>query len=394
MKKKQKRTSPLQRFIQVFIKSLSIIVVLGIVGFISYKGTLAYYDKFGGPKSDKGTNIINELYGKVEVAEVSKNLIYAVGEDGKIKALVLEIFNTNTGNMDYMTIPMKAEFTISNELYQKLCTSGCGAPQIIKISRMNHYFTNETLYKYGVIMLEDLFDIDINYYTVVPAKQFKKMFKMGTAQPAYAPDGTTIESYYEWKIKKSYIKKIESLQKDENALKDYIKEQVKNCKSNLSLGSKLKYSKDYQKSNPRRIYTYSIYGVMLNTDFGVNVEETNHLLETILANTSYMSEQKSVKAKESVKASLGHSIRILNGSQITGLAASYESRLKEAGYTISSIGNYTGEMITQTKILVKNEELGKDLVPYFPNAIIEKAEYLTDCDIEILLGTDAKVETY
>lgn len=362
-----------------------------MLGFTSYKLTLLYYNEFGAPKDDKVAGLINELYGEIEVADVSKNLIYAVGEENEIKAVVLEIFNTNTNNMDYITIPMKAKFTISNELYQKLCASGSGAPQIMKVSRMSNYFNDATLYEYGVIMLEDLFDIDINYYTAVPVDLFKKMFKQRDAASAEAGDGTPMQSYYEWHLKESYLKEITGL-KDKD-LERYIKERVNASKSNLSLRSKLEYVPNYEKVNTKLIYTHSLYGRMENLDFEVNVEESNRLLQRILENASYTTEQKNAKPASETKTSLGYNIEILNASQITGLAAQYEEKLVQDGYTVSSIGNYTGVVAAQTRIIVKEEGFGTDLLTYFAGAVIEKGDLTGDYQIQIILGTDAKIDT-
>ncbi len=362
-----------------------------VTGFISYKLTLLYYDNFGGPKDDKTARIISELYGEVEVTEVPKNLIYAVGDDKELKAVVLEIFNTKTNNMDYITIPLKSQFTLSNELYQKLCASGCDIPQIMKLSRMDDYFSDETMYEYGIIMIEDLLDVDINYYTALPADEFKKMFKQRHAMVAYAEDGTEMQSYYEWHLKKSYIKKISAF--DENDYEDYIKEISKVSESNLNIKSKLEYAKSYVNMNPNLIYEHSLYGKLNNNDFEINVEASNQMIQMILSNPSYTNEQTEEVTTATKQASLGYTIQILNASEINGLAATYQTTLTNAGYTIASIGNYTGEMATQTKILVSEEGLGTDLLTYFKNAVVEKAELPYGCDIQIVLGTDADIST-
>jgi len=388
---KKKKKKAVRKFLYIFLNSILIILAFMVTGFISYKLTLLYYDNFGGPKDDKTASIISELYGEVEVTEVPKNLIYAVGEDKELKAVVLEIFNTKTNNMDYITIPLKSQFTLSNELYQKLCASGCDVPQIMKLSRMDDYFSDETMYEYGIIMIEDLLDVDINYYTAVPADEFKKMFKQRDAVVAYADDGTQMQSYYEWHLKKSYIKKIAAFKEEE--YEDYIKEISDFCESNLNIKSKLEYAKSYVNINPNLIYEHSLYGKLNNSDFEINVEASNQMIQTILSNPSYTTQQTEESTTATTKDSLGYTIQILNASEINGLAAEYQTSLTNAGYTIASIGNYTGEMATQTKILVSEEGLGTDLLTYFENAVVEKAELPYGCDIEIVLGTDANIST-
>lgn len=391
-KKRKKKKNAGKIFLQGFLKSFLILLALLGTGFIGYKGTNFYYSKFGGPGDDKAAQIIKELYGEVEVVDIAINLIYCVDGDNQINAMVLEIFNTNTSNMDYVTIPLKSQFTISNELYQKLCASGCDAPQIMKLSKMDEYFSDETLYEYGVILLEDLLDIDINYYTAVAKDTFKQMFKKKAPPLSYNEEGIVISSDVQWNLKQSYLKEIGALT-DESELEDYIREKLKKCKSNLNTKSKLEYGEKYRKVNPSLIYTHSIYGVLENNSFDIDVERTNLLFQQLLSNSSYTMEQKDTNGgtKAVERISLGAAIEILNGSGITGLAAKYQTSLLEDGYTVSKIGNYTSQTEQATRILVKEEGLGADLLEYFEGASIEVSQLPDGVDIEIILGSDANL---
>lgn len=391
-KKRKKKKNAGKIFLQGFLKSFLILLALLATGFIGYKGTNFYYSKFGGPGDDKAAQIIKELYGEVEVVDIAINLIYCVDGDNQINAMVLEIFNTNTSNMDYVTIPLKSQFTISNELYQKLCASGCDAPQIMKLSKMDEYFSDETLYEYGVILLEDLLDIDINYYTAVAKDTFKQMFKKKAPPLSYNEEGIVISSDVQWNLKQSYLKEIGALT-DESELEDYIREKLKKCKSNLNTKSKLEYGEKYRKVNPSLIYTHSIYGVLENNSFDIDVERTNLLFQQLLSNSSYTMEQKDTNGgtKAVERISLGAAIEILNGSGITGLAAKYQTSLLEGGYTVSKIGNYTSQTEQATRILVKEEGLGADLLEYFEGASIEVSQLPDGVDIEIILGSDANL---
>lgn len=392
VKKRKKKKNAGKIFLQGFLKSFLILLALLGTGFIGYKGTNFYYSKFGGPGDDKAAQIIKELYGEVEVVDIAINLIYCVDGDNQINAMVLEIFNTNTSNMDYVTIPLKSQFTISNELYQKLCASGCDAPQIMKLSKMDEYFSDETLYEYGVILLEDLLDIDINYYTAVAKDTFKQMFKKKAPPLSYNEEGIVISSDVQWNLKQSYLKEIGALT-DESELEDYIREKLKKCKSNLNTKSKLEYGEKYRKVNPSLIYTHSIYGVLENNSFDIDVERTNLLFQQLLSNSSYTMEQKDTNGgtKTVERISLGAAIEILNGSGITGLAAKYQTSLLEDGYTVSQIGNYTSQTEQATRILVKEEGLGADLLEYFEGASIEVSQLPDGVDIEIILGSDANL---
>ena len=44
--------------------------------------------------------------------EISRNLIYVSNDKNKVTKVMLEICNTKTNNMDYVTIPVKTNYTI------------------------------------------------------------------------------------------------------------------------------------------------------------------------------------------------------------------------------------------------------------------------------------------
>ena len=86
--------------------------------------------------------------------------------------------------------------------------------------------------------------------------------------------------------------------------------------------------------------------------------------------------------------SLGLDIAILNGAGVAGLAARASETLTEYGYTIVSIGNYTGQAQYATRILVREEGIGRDLASFFPDSTIE-IDRTISADIMIILGTSS-----
>ncbi len=78
------------------------------------------------------------------------------------------------------------------------------------------------------------------------------------------------------------------------------------------------------------------------------------------------------------------SLIILNGSGKGKMAAKYEEKMEEAGYTVDSIGDYNGERKLKTRIIVQNEAEGQDLKQFF-----NLSEIIIDEDVEtitIILG--------
>lgn len=389
-KRKKKKKSAGAVFLRGFGTSVLVICLLFLAGFASYKVSLFYFNEKGVSRDSKASDMIQELYGSVEVEDVSKNLIYSVDqESGKIKSIVLEIFNTNTKNMDYITIPVKTEFTISNELYQKLAATGCEAPQIIKLSSIYKYFSEDTLYEYGELIINDLLGIDISYYTVVEPAVFKKMFKKTEYQTAVqSADTARVQTVQMWSLSESYKNEIKAIEKEEKAVKDYIERAYESCTSNLPASSKKQYAQDYLKWNVDYTYYYVLPGIVEDTSYHALGEEAKALLSQLLTNAAYTQPQnieniRTTQSKDCI-------IQILNASQINGLAAEYKETLEEQGYTVDSVGNYTGQVQTASSILVREEGTGADLLFYLKDAVVTVSETLPDgIDIQIILGTDA-----
>ena len=62
---------------------------------------------------------------------------------------------------------------------------------------------------------------------------------------------------------------------------------------------------------------------------------------------------------------------MLNSTDIAGVAAKWQEKLNAAGFTVSQIGNYETETLTNTKIIVSQAGMGQDLAGQFKNATVE-----------------------
>lgn len=367
-------------FIRRFIVSTFWLIVLIAIGIASYKVTIAYYDTTGGPRNERMAGIINEYFGETEdVEEVSKNLILSQTDDGEINHIVLGIFNTTTENLDYITIPEDTRFTISNELYQKLCNAGSEAPQIIRLEDADQYFSESTLYGYMVVLLEDMLGMNIGYYTVIPEERFDEVFSKTP----------TTDGYNVYTISQGFLGETSSLS-DEESLKEFLKEEAENYKSSLSLQGKYEYISGYLGVMEECIYAHSLYGTQKEEYFEVDIEESRAMVAKVADNSiPYAGSQESLSGVVSI-SSKGYNIEILNGSGITGLAALYENVLVADGYTITHIGNYTLGTLTESRIIVKEAGLGQDLLKYVGTGNVEVGELPAGIDIQILLGTMAE----
>lgn len=407
-----------------FFKSLlqSILVIASIlaVGVISYKVSFEYLSKqMEEGKLDVQEKELETILDQAKKDELSKNLIYVVNDKQKITHMMLEICNTQTFNMDYITIPVNVDYTIPTKMYQKLCVVEEEIPQIVRISRLRKYFSDledEQAYGYAELIVEKLLGVDISYFTVISNDIYKNHYvqqKMtteytkvmsdsgddGAAQESASPDGTTAPQKYKTYVtmkvsvvSESFLNQIAALEDDEKKIMDYIKDQYNQdgVFSNLTVFNKIGYLTAYQKINPANYRYWGIPGSYNGKLFEVDTASAAKFIGKLEKNTTlYDTPQnfgKTVSKKKQI-SSKGKKILVLNGSKISGLAASKQEELVAAGFTVPKVGDYTQEVLTQTRIIVSKNRMGNDLVKYFKNPEIVVGKVENGYDIQIILGT-------
>ena len=94
-----------------------------------------------------------------------------------------------------------------------------------------------------------------------------------------------------------------------------------------------------------------------------------------------------VMAATGVRPSRGARIAVLNGTQIGGVAMNVADMLNTHGYQIVHLDIYRGNHQNQTRINVREEGMGYDLIDYFENAAVRlDTRMSSDFDIVIIVG--------
>lgn len=372
---KKKRKSMGQIFVRDFLKSLLYVSVFVSLVFGSYQVSLAYFERYGNAGENKSlSKYIDNLNADGVAEEVSKNMILAIDpESGKIKKIVIEICNTNTGNIDYITVPSNLQFTISYDLYKKLATANSDIPQIITMRKIHKYFEGEGLCQCAQLLLEDTMDIQFSYYTVIPYSVYKQMFR-------------TVKASGVQKWRKEYKNEMKSLSSEAD-YEGFFKKYYTKVESNLTEQDKCKYSSTYLQAVPKQVAFSIVSGERSDDGFVLSVEETNYFIYKILSNEAYKGKEATASSGSgTITSSVGLNLEILNSTTVNGLASSYQEKLIAKGMNVTSIGNYSKETLQQTKIIVTEEGYGQDLLAYFPDAQIEVGQCKDGVDICIVLG--------
>lgn len=420
-----KKKNVAKMFFTSLLKSLICIVVVLGVGFISYKISYSILSKDGGVVKTDG-NSLEDIKAEATTDDISRNLIYVSDEKNKITHLMLEICNKKTNNMDYVTIPVKADYTIPSVMYRKLCQVNQEIPQVIRLSSLKKYFSSEDdAYGYGVLIFEKMLGTDISYYTAIDQETYNSQYVEQKVKVAFktksdinntpGPDGTTPVSNTTIKTKlnisvlsDSYKNQLRDLGGDEEKIADYIKDQYERVTSNLTQYNKIGYVETYQKLDVNLYHFWGIPCTYADKVYSIDSKAAKKALKTLIDNevtyteaqdlttvnkistsgaSSSESDTKTDNGDDKKNSSKDLKIRVLNGSQIAGLASSTKQKLEEKGYQVPDVGNYTKETLTTTRIVVSKEGQGEDLEEYFDNPELTVGDVADGYDIEIILGT-------
>lgn len=399
-----KKNNVAKVFMVSLLKSiLCILIILG-VGVASYKIS---YNILSDGTGSIGTSSgdISDIIEDAQTDEVSKNLIYVKNGD-YITNIMIEICNTKTNNMDYVSIPIRTDYTIPTSMYQKLCTVNQEIPQIVRLGRLKTYFSNEEdAYGYGELIIEKMLGVKISYYTVIDQETYNSHFEKKKIMVAYKHvesvmneltgemEDVTTDLYADEAISvanKTYTEELRAISGDREKIAEYIKDQYERVNSNLTVYNKIGYIEAYEKMNVDYFHYWGIPGQRNGKIFSVSTPEAKKFLNKLINNTQTYTEAQDF-SKESaggiVKSSKGLNILVLNGSQISGLASATREKLSADGYTVGNIGDYTEETLTQTRIIVKEDGYGKDLQSYFNSPELITGTVQDGYDIQIILGT-------
>lgn len=417
-----KKKSVVKLFFLSLLKSLIALVVIIGVGFASYRIS---YNVLSGEGQKIGTgdlvDKVEDIIDKAKKDDISKNLIYVCNSKGAITNMLVEICNTETNNMDYVTIPVKTDYTIPTSMYQKLFQINDEIPQIVRISKLKQYFkSDEEAYGYGELIIEKMLGTDISYYTVLDSKTFSSHFDKVSSKVSFkhsvsdaTPDPETGKTPTSIKVttkmdiavgSELYIRQLQDLSNDRDKIVEYIQQQYEVVESNLTVYNKIAYVDCYEKLDVNMYHYWGVPGVYEEKIFQVDTKAAKAFFKDLVENQeTYTKAQnlgktvpvstgkgnKSSKPKTSSKKadSKKKKIIVLNGSRIAGMAASTQQKLTADGYNVPKVGDYTQEVLTRTRIIVKKKNQGSDLVSYFKNPEVVVGTVQDGYDIEIILGT-------
>lgn len=188
-----------------------------------------------------------------------KTLYYVYNEENnQIEAILLELLNCITSKMVFLTIPTSTKVTVSNGLYQTMKETYVSVPQIMKLAMLYHYFGNEDAYTYGMNIMEEAFDIDIDYYSVINIKDYDEIFETNS-------NGVEV-------IREKYISSLDNIV-TKKRMKNLMLEFNDIQKTNDSMERRMKYLETYESLGKSDISFEILPGEQKNEAYVPDVEK-------------------------------------------------------------------------------------------------------------------------
>jgi LCP family protein required for cell wall assembly len=393
---------------------------------------------------ESGKNPIADLIAqKPKLAERTNFAILGTDEDGtRTDTILVGCYNSVTNGLTLISVPRDTIVTVDEEMYEKMNEEYPEPGQkTMKINAIHHYGGDT----YGVDLileeLEKIFDIKIDYYVKVDFDAFDYLIDSIGGVEYDVPmnmdyddpgqdlaihlkagkqmlNGEQAEGLVRFRYgyangdigrietQQGFIKELmrQVLDKDtifSNA-SAYVTTFFKYIDTNVKLSDGIKYMSVIKDFDADKLTTYTLPGLnvvpLISGGYTMDEEATEELAYNVFQKSSMqiLAEEKEEEATEEAEkaekaVSKDCSIQVLNGGFKNGAASDMKADIEEEGYTVKSIGSFTGSKTVNDRIYVAREGIGTDLEEFLNNPeLIVDPDFVSengDYDIVIVIGT-------
>lgn len=421
-RKKKKQFHPIKMFFKIVISI--------VAAFLALSGGAAFaYYKITGESPFGTVDISNASDMNFLDALLKRNVkmnvaVFGTDKDGARTDVMFVIhYDSAQESMDLVSLPRDTRVSVCDEVVQNYQAGGHAYNQVTKLNAIHSYSAGDMACENTVLQIEDLLGISIDHYIKIDLDAFRKIVDAvggvevdvpqdmdyeDPAQDLYIhldaglqtlngdeaeqlvryrkyPTGDEGRIEVQQLFLKALAQKVLSSETILKNLPDYIDVLYKDVETDISLTDALKYVNYIEKIDLNKITMQTIPGAgqyiggvsYFVHDAAGTAELVDQIFYQTNAGTDGSTDSKSL------------TIEVCNGGNVAGLAGRFTETLEADGYTLTEPTNYTGTQSAQTRIQVKSEGIGEDLVSYFTDAKIEVApeEVPAGADIRIILGT-------
>ena len=420
--KKRKPFNPVATFLKIVITMVMAFVVLaGGACFAYYKATgNVPFSGSGAITSGGDMSILDALLGKNMKLNIA---VFGVDKDETRTDVAFVVhYDSEQESLQLISVPRDTRVDVCEEVEDLLG----GRYGVTKFNAVHAYGGKEKGPEAAILQMEDLLGISIDHYVKVnfdavveivdaiggvevdvPQDMYWDMSDTGDITinlkkglqtldgkkalqlvrfRRYA-DGDVGRIQVQQLFMKALMDKVLSTESIVKNLGDYIKVAYKYVETDVSLSDAVKYANYITKVDTGKISMETLPGA------GQYVGGTSYFVHDPVATREmvdrvFYSVAPEVNADGSID-SKSLLIEVANGGEVAGLAGRFTEKLAGEGFRLTDPTTYHGEQVDYTRIQVKADGAGKDLVKYFDKARVEAAPSdMGSADIRIILGTN------
>lgn len=436
--RRTERTAPKKRGFNPFKVFFKIVISI-VLAFVMLAGgaCFAYYKITGNtPFADDGVISNSASETSLLDALLKRNIklnvaVFGVDKDGTRTDVIFVVhYDSATEGISLVSVPRDTRVSLADEVKANITAEGRSYNQVTKINAVHAYSGEKIGCQNAVLQIEDLLGIKIDHYVKIDLEAFRAIVDAIGGVDMYVPqdmyydmrdtgdplinlkegqqhlDGDKAEQLVRFRryangdvdrieVQQLFLNALaEKVLSTETILKnipDFISVMYKYIETDVSLPDALKYVNYIDKVDMSKISMETLPGVGQYVGeisyFIYDPEETREMVDRVFYSVNPVTSDDGTQTDS--KALL---IEVANGGSINGLAGQYSKKLENSGYRVASPTNYSGQQNTYTRIQVKNEGVGSDLVSFFTDAKVEVApnDVSDNIDIRIILGTGEK----
>ena len=419
--------------LKVFLITVGILILI-VAGFLFVYGKImgrsadlrAIVKALGGSNLKDAGDVTGAFSG---VKEHTNFIILGTDADGtRTDVMMVGTLNSKDDSVTLISVPRDTYTTMPQARRDILKEHNVWPPApasgVMKMNEVYHYATEAYGVEFVVKQIEEMMDIQIEYYLQVDLAAFRyivdeiggvefdvpqRMFYEDRSQGLridlqpglqrlYGKDaeglvrfrtgyaqGDVTRTGVQQAFMKALLTQMMSKDKFWDNAPTLLSAIMKYVKTNFNPVDLPKFLPYMKKLSGSSIKTYTLPGTgkMLDRSYFIPDEDgIAELVELVFNGGGAAVEPESSKGK---------TIQVLNGGSVSGLAGRTRDMLEGKGFTVDNIGDYSGTRMAHTRIFVKKASYGADLQALFPGSEIEVKPSATDgYDIVVILGTNAE----
>ena len=420
--KKRQPFNPVKTFLKIVISMVMAFVVL------ASGACFAYYKATGNMPFAGGSGVMNAGDMSILDALLGKNIklnvaVFGVDADGTRTDVAFVVhYDSEQESIQLISVPRDTRVNVCSEV-EELLGRKYG---VTKFNAVHAYGGKKHGPKAAILQMEDLLGISIDHYVKidfdavveivdavggvevdVPQDMYWDMSDTGDITinlkkglqtldgkkalqlvrfRRYA-DGDVGRIQVQQLFMKALMEKVLSTESIVKNLGDYIKVMYKYVETDVSLADAMKYANYITKVDTDKISMETLPGsgqyVGGLSYFIHDPVATREMVDRVFYSVApEVNDDGSIDSKSLL-------IEVSNGGEVAGLAGRFTQKLADEGFRLAEATTYSGEQVNYTRIQVKTEGTGKDLVKYFGDARVESAPAdMGSADIRIILGTN------